>query len=32
MIVVPSGEIRPGIRTRQVQGLPLDSVITTLKR
>ena len=32
MIVVPSGEIRPGIRTRQVQALPIDPVITNLKR
>ena len=32
MIVVPSGEIRPGIRTRSVQALPVAPVITNLKR
>ena len=32
LIVIPSGEIRPGIRTRQVQGLSAPSVITSPKR
>ena len=32
LIVVPSGEIRPGIRTRQVQALPLTSAMEALKR
>ncbi len=32
LIVVPSGEIRPGIRTRQVQGLPVSSAIEAVKR
>ena len=32
LIVIPSGEIRPGIRTRQVQGLPVIEVIESLKR
>ncbi len=32
LIVIPSGEIRPGIRTRQVQGLPVNEVIESLKR
>jgi len=32
LIVVPSGEIRPGIRTRQVQALPVTSAMEALKR
>ena len=32
LIVIPSGEIRPGIRTRQVQGLPIHPAVESLKR